>query len=252
MAGDWIKMRTNLDTDPAVVRLASGLKQDRFAIVGRLHKIWSWANEHLTDGRDVPIDSAFLDALVESPGFAEQLRRVGWLSGRENCLSFPNFERHNGESAKTRALDAARKRARRASQKCPDENRTELGPEREERRVEKRRVNNSLSLACEESKKELPRETHLTHPPFQQVWDRWCLHLMALGKPVTNASTEQQLYKLADFAVDEAMAIVEFSLERGAKNLILNGDHKRHSEPGERPRGGGHGKRRAPGAEAII
>lgn len=240
MAGDWIKMRTNLDTDPAVVRLASGLKQDRYAIVGRLHKIWSWANEHLTDGQDVPIDSAFLDALVESPGFAEQLRRVGWLSGRENSLCFPNFDRHNGESAKTRALDAARKRAHRSSAKCPDRTRTKLGPE--ERRGEKRREeSNSLSPACEESKKELPRETHLAHPPFQQLWDKWCLHQMDIGKPVSNASTEQQLYKLADFTTDEAIEIVRYSLQRGAKNLILNGDHKRPDD--DRPRGGRSGRK---------
>jgi hypothetical protein len=140
MAGDWIKMRTNLDTDPAVVRISSGLNLDRFAVVGRLHRIWSWANEHLTDGVDVPIDSAFLDTLVEFSGFADQLRHVGWLSGRDGSLCFPGFLRHNGASAKTRALDAERKRSerknvRKVSGKCPDSNRTESGPEK--RREEK-------------------------------------------------------------------------------------------------------------------
>jgi hypothetical protein len=125
MAGDWIKMRTNLDTDPAVVRIASGLKTDRYSVVGRLHRIWSWANEHLTDGQDVPIDSEFLDALVETPGFSEQLRRVGWLSGRDGSLSFPSFERHNGASAKARALDSERKRTvRKMSGSQPDKTRT--------------------------------------------------------------------------------------------------------------------------------
>lgn len=138
MAGDWIKMRTNLDTDPAVVRISSGLRMDRYAVVGRLHKIWTWANEHLTDGQDVPVDCAFLDMLVEHSGFAESMRSVGWLSGRDGSLCFPSFERHNGASAKARALDAERKRqARNASGKCPGANRTELRPEK--RRVEKRR-----------------------------------------------------------------------------------------------------------------
>jgi hypothetical protein len=131
MAGDWIKMRTNLDTDPAVVRISSGLKTDRFSVVGRLHKIWSWANEHLTDGQDVPIDSAFLDTLVEAPGFADQLRIVGWLSGRDGNLSFPSFLKHNGSSAKQRALDSHRKKTVRVvSGKCPDDNRTKSGPEK--------------------------------------------------------------------------------------------------------------------------
>lgn len=140
MAGDWIKMRTNLDTDPAVVRIASGLKLDRFAIVGRLHKIWAWANEHSVDGQDVPVDADFLDSLVATPEFSAQLRSVGWLSGRDGSLSFPNFLRHNGDSAKQRALDAERKRnVRKQSEKCPDDNRTKTGPEkrREEKSISK-------------------------------------------------------------------------------------------------------------------
>jgi hypothetical protein len=133
MAGDWIKMRTNLDRDPAVVRISSGLKTDRFAVVGRLHTIWAWANEHLVDGQDVPIDSAFLDALVECPGFAEQMRRVGWLSGRDGSIDFPGFERHNGASAKARAMDSDRKkRVRKMSGSQPDENRTREEKRREE------------------------------------------------------------------------------------------------------------------------
>jgi len=124
-------MRTNLDTDPAVVRIATGQKMDRFSVVGRLHKIWAWANEHLADGQDVPIDSEFLDALVECQGFSDSLRSVGWLSGRDGSLCFPSFERHNGASAKARALDASRKKqTRETSEKCPDSNRTKLGPDK--------------------------------------------------------------------------------------------------------------------------
>jgi hypothetical protein len=107
---------------------------------------------------------------------------------------------------------------------------------------------NSLSnSACEDSKKELPRETHLANPQFQQVWDRWCRHQMGIGKSVSAASTEQQLYKLADFDETEAIEIVLFSLERSAKNLILNGDHRRTDSGSARPRGG----KRAIGMETI-
>lgn len=137
MAGDWIKMRTNLDTDPAVVRISSALEADRFSVVGRLHKIWAWANEHLTDGQNVPVDAAFLDELVASPGFAAAMRDAGWLSGRDGCLCFPGFERHNGESAKRRAQDAARKNEVRASAKRPQNVRTPSGQNADQRREEK-------------------------------------------------------------------------------------------------------------------
>lgn len=160
MAGDWIKMRTNLDTDPAVVRISSGLKQDRFCVVGRLHKIWSWANEHLTDGLDVPIDSDFLDALVESPGFSDQLRRVGWLSGRDGNLCFPNFQRHNGASAKVRAQDASRKKAaRKTSEKCPDGNRTESGPEKRREEKNKKAASPKIEFPCDGGQMYIPTES---------------------------------------------------------------------------------------------
>lgn len=233
MAGDWIKMRTNIDTDPAVVRIASALHTDRYGIVGRLHKIWSWANEHLTDGQDVPIDAEFLDCLVETPGFSAELRRVGWLSGRDGCLSFPSFERHNGASAKARAQDAARKRSvRNASAKCPAVNRTESGLEK--RREEKRRVNNR------NQSRELSE--HWKSEDFQAAWFAWLSHVAAKDSPVTEPAEEAMLYQLARFATEEAIEVVRFSTLKQCKNLILNGDHKSDLVP--RKSTGGNRSRR--------
>ena len=220
MAGDWIKMRTNLAEDPAVVRLASGLNLDRFSIVGRLHKIWSWANEHSIDGLDVPVDAQFLDSLVATPGFADQLRRAGWLSGRDGGLTFPSFLRHNGESAKSRAMDANRKkRVRKASGKCPDENRTESGPEkrREERDTTKSCISHvrpsieEVAAYCRERGNHVDPQAWMDHysangwkvgrNPMRdwkaavRQWERNDLGRSkpaAQGKPVTFAQQRQQ------------------------------------------------------------
>lgn len=232
MAGDWIKMRTNLDTDPAVVRIASGLKTDRYSVVGRLHKLWSWANEHLTDGQDVPVDSEFLDALLETPGFSEQLRRVGWLSGRDGNLCFPSFDRHNGASAKQRALDALRKKsARETSEKCPDANRTKTGLEK--RREEK--SNNTLSLACEPEK--IPDQFRSSET-FLRAWDQWKAHRVQMQKPMTAMEGDAQLMELmrCSNSPDDAAALVDFSRARGAKNLITSGEHRGKADPQDRPR----------------
>ena len=51
MAGDWIKMQTNLLTHPKVVRMASALKTDRFRIIGGLWSVWSLFDAHSEDGR---------------------------------------------------------------------------------------------------------------------------------------------------------------------------------------------------------
>jgi hypothetical protein len=104
MAGDWIKMRCNLDTDPAVFQMAAALEMDELAVVGRLWKVWAWADQHCADCNAVSVTTNVLDRITTTPGFAEAMRKVGWLEGREGALSFPHFDRHNGQTAKKRAL----------------------------------------------------------------------------------------------------------------------------------------------------
>jgi hypothetical protein len=104
MAGDWIKMRCNLDTDPAVFQMAAALEMDELAVVGRLWRVWAWADQHIADCNAVSVTTNVLDRITITPGFAEAMRKVGWLEGREGALSFPHFDRHNGQTAKKRAL----------------------------------------------------------------------------------------------------------------------------------------------------
>ena len=104
MAGDWIKMRCNLDTDPAVFQMAAALEMDELAVVGRLWKVWAWADQHIADCNAVSVTANVLDRITTTPGFAEAMRKVGWLEGRDGDLSFPHFDRHNGQTAKKRAL----------------------------------------------------------------------------------------------------------------------------------------------------
>lgn len=120
MAGDWIKMRHALTYDPAVVALAAQVNLDEFGIVGRLHAVWSWLDQHSEDGTNVRISSAFLDRLTACPGFADALRAVGWLSGRDSALTFPGYTEHNGETAKHRASEAKRKAEQREAAARPD------------------------------------------------------------------------------------------------------------------------------------
>ncbi len=103
MAGDWIKMRTNLDTDPRVIEMAASLKVSEMEIIGCLWKVWSWADSHSIDGNAIRVTGVTLDRFTGLNGFAEALRNVGWLEGRDNALTFPRFAEHNGQTAKKRA-----------------------------------------------------------------------------------------------------------------------------------------------------
>lgn len=116
MAGDWIKMRVDLADDPAVIGMASYLKMDEYEIIGRLHKLWSWADKHSTDGFVPHITQKWIDKHLEKSGFSSQMASVGWLVFDATGVTFPNFERHNGKSAKSRAENT--ERARLSRKKC--------------------------------------------------------------------------------------------------------------------------------------
>ena len=113
MAGDWIKMRTNLAEDPAVIGMSQALEIDEDAIVGRLHRLWSWADQHTTDGSCAHIDFRWIDKYVRQPGFAEALAKAGWLEQSGTGIVLPGFDKHNGTTAKRRLEGALRQRASR-------------------------------------------------------------------------------------------------------------------------------------------
>jgi hypothetical protein len=115
----WIKMRCNLATDPAVVEIAAAVGVDEFGVVGRLHTVWSWLDQHSVDGTNVRITSAFLDRLTACPGFADAMRTVSWLSGRDGALEFPGYCKHNGPTAKSRATETRRKADQRERDRRP-------------------------------------------------------------------------------------------------------------------------------------
>lgn len=108
MAGDWIKMRTDLGRDPAVIALCDLLARERNCIIGALHTLWSWADEQTHDGNAVGVTEKWIDAHVCVTGFAQAMVKVGWLYLTEHGVSIPRFDKHNGESAKKRALSNKR------------------------------------------------------------------------------------------------------------------------------------------------
>jgi hypothetical protein len=112
MAGDWIKMRIDLSDDPTVAGISARLSLDEYGVIGRLHKLWSWADRHTTDGVTAGVDMRWIDRFVAKKGFAESMVQFGWLNydSESGVLSFPGFDIHNGDSAKSRCDAALRQR----------------------------------------------------------------------------------------------------------------------------------------------
>ncbi len=162
MASVWIKMRGDLDEDPAVIGMAEILGLDEFSIVGRLHNLWSWADRQSRDGHACGVTERWIDKRMCCDGFASAMVKVGWLDFTEAGISFPNFDRHNGETAKQRGLATNRQQKKRASvtEDVPDMSRTgrdSSGTDcvtREEKRREEQIGNSTTSVETEVSASE--------------------------------------------------------------------------------------------------
>lgn len=115
----WIKLRTDLADDPAVISMSSRLRIDRFGIVGRLHCVWSWATDQLVDGNAPGVTGAFLDQKISTPGFAASMAKVGWLVVSREGITFPKWDTHLSNGAKNRALTARRVEEHRKTSNAP-------------------------------------------------------------------------------------------------------------------------------------
>ena len=154
MAGEWIKIESVTPDKPEVFQMAEILGIDPDAVVGKLLRIWVWADQQTIDGNARGVTRALLDRLTSAAGFADALVSVGWLVDTDDGLTFPRFGEHNGKTAKSRALGA-----KRASKSRSERDGSVTGA-LQGRDLEKSREEKSIE---EEEKK--------TPPPSQRVGD---------------------------------------------------------------------------------
>lgn len=117
MAGDWIKIEIATSQKIEVFQIAEILELDIDTVLGKLMRLWCWADVNTIDGHAKSVTKKLLDRVVDCDGFAMALldERVGWLTeDKKGELFFSNFDRHNGKGAKKRATDAGRQAAKRA------------------------------------------------------------------------------------------------------------------------------------------
>jgi hypothetical protein len=104
----WLKMRLDIHDDPAVIAIGEALKIDEDSVVGKLQRLWAWSNLHTVDGNAPGVTDSWVDRYLGAPGFAKAMSLAGWLQISAKGIVFPNFDRHNSETAKQRALTALR------------------------------------------------------------------------------------------------------------------------------------------------
>lgn len=141
MSQDWIKIETHTVSKVEVAKIAFALKNkrlDRFGVLGRLVAIWSYFDNHTYDGVIDGVGPDYLDDLIGTPGFCEAMKLVGWIKFEEadgaSRVTLPNFDRHNGETAKKRAM--AGKRQGKHRDKSNDGSVTKVTQERDKSNAE--------------------------------------------------------------------------------------------------------------------
>ena len=136
MAGDWIKMRSNLWDDPRVSRLCDITGAKEAAIIGGLYWLWASADQHSTNGNLSGLTTKAIDRKSGIKGFGEALVTIGWVSESANGVQVVRFDEHNGKSAKRRCAESVRKMSARDADKQQTKSSTDAHLEKEKRREE--------------------------------------------------------------------------------------------------------------------
>lgn len=118
----WIKVRTELHNCPTVVRIVNRLRNAPCVtglsrslvtnvVIGGLVRVWSLADTHTADGTLDGYTVELLDELVGLDGFCAALEAEEWMIIEPQAIVIPEFEKHNGSSAKARDQAAKRQQA---------------------------------------------------------------------------------------------------------------------------------------------
>lgn len=109
MAGEWLKFEANTPEKPEVFAITVAMGwDDPDLTVGKLLKVWRWFDQQTIEGNAPSVTLSLLDRITGVSGFAQAMCNVGWLVANEAGISLPNFDRHNGKTAKDRCLTAKR------------------------------------------------------------------------------------------------------------------------------------------------
>jgi hypothetical protein len=212
---DWFKFRKKLPTDPRVLRIASRLRdaavtQDalyELAALGALAKFWGFADTHVSDDDRLNLGADEVNKIVGVANFCDLLPADWFKILDAECVQLPDFLKHNGTSAKTRALGQVRTQRWRNGR---DD--TVTPPSRK----------SDASVTRKPSLEE--KRIDIKNPPNPPggldllAWARWVDYRKAVGKQIKPPSADAAMRKLAGYGPAQA-ATVEHNIANGNQGL---------------------------------
>lgn len=210
MAGDWVKFEIDTFEKPEVIKMADDLGIPEEHVAGCLLKVWCWFDKQSRDGHVNSVTEKYIDRVTSVTGFAQAMQDVGWLILSDEGLTLPNFDKHNGNSAKSRALTTERKRKER-SRKKRDTSVTREEKRREEKEKREKKENsepdNSVSTC-------LPRTIN---PEAWSAWDNYrTTHpTKKIRESWTPTAQKSALKLLEPLTYDEQEAVIHHAIANG-------------------------------------
>jgi hypothetical protein len=150
MAGEWLKFEANTPEKPEVLAITIAMGwDDPDLTVGKLMRVWRWFDQQTVNGNAPSVTAALLDRLIGVSGLCQAMANVGWLVIDDHGLTLPNFERHNGKTAKDRVLTAKRVAAHKSNAKGNADIVSDALPREEKRREEDKEAIASSSASAQ-------------------------------------------------------------------------------------------------------
>jgi len=217
MAGDWIKLQHATPDKPEIWQLSEILDIAPEQVVGHLLRLWIWCDQQLLNSNAVNVTDVLIESVTRCKGMARALKKVGWLEGENYSFSFTNYDRHNGKSAKNRALTAQRVAESRA--KTCNENVTH------ESLPEKRREENIKKGT--KVPKEKPKKWTLPEHVNAKAWNEFEAHRKEIAKPLTDRARSKNATILENLTPEQQQASVDQTIANRWTGLF-------------KPKGGNH------------
>lgn len=232
----WIKFEASTCDKPEVWQIAQSLGMDPDAVIGKLVRVWVWFDEHTISGNAPSVTKALLESKICVTGFCNAMIDAGWMTEHAGIISLPNFDRHNGKTAKNRALTAKRVVNHRVcndsvtlkSNKCNDGSVTKALPDKRREREDKKNTNTPLPPRGKRSRKpayqfcleDIPDSLKLGDPQdFFRAWATWITHRQEIKKPITPTSAAQLLKQFEQWGTRRAIAAIEYTIAKGWQGL---------------------------------
>lgn len=227
----WVKVEYYTPEKPELHQAAARLNRDIRVVFYHWFKLLVWADANVSeDGIAHGMTLSALSKVAGLDGLAECLCEVGWLTQRDQGVALRNWGRHNGSSAKSRAL-AQRRQAKKRHASVTQMSRYER---------------DASYLISSSSDSNTPIQEKTTKPPvfeslgwtqeqqgnsaLKQAWNDFAEHRKAKRAALTPRAAELIVRKLAKLSPERAVVELERAIEHGWRSVFPEPDTRRNSK----------------------